>query len=103
MERFRTMVLCGVLAASVCACGGAVRFSGATPIGVSGTLPEPEPQRVEVREDQIVPLGDLHELRARLGAYGRLIEISSRYGHDAFLKEAAQLGPILKSTLESQS
>ena len=58
---------------------------------------------VAVREDQIVPLGDLHELRARLGAYGRLIEISSRYGHDAFLKEAAQLGPILKSTLESQS
>jgi homoserine O-acetyltransferase len=58
---------------------------------------------VAVREDQIVPLGDLRALCARLGTYGRLIEISSLYGHDAFLKEAAQLGPIFRSTLESQS
>jgi homoserine O-acetyltransferase len=58
---------------------------------------------VAVREDQIVPLGDLHALCVRLGTYGRLIEISSLYGHDAFLKEAAQLGPVFRSTLESQS
>jgi homoserine O-acetyltransferase len=58
---------------------------------------------VAVREDQIVPLGDLRELCARLGTHGRLIEISSLYGHDAFLKEAAQLAPIFRSTLESLS
>ena len=58
---------------------------------------------VAVREDQIVPLADLRALCARLGDYGRLVEISSRYGHDAFLKEAAQLGPIFRSTLESLS
>ncbi len=55
---------------------------------------------VAVREDQIVPLDDLRALHARVGTYGRLSEISSIYGHDAFLKEAAQLGPIFRSTLE---
>lgn len=63
-------------------------------IGVTTTI-------VAVREDQIVPLGDLRELCSRLGAYGRLVEISSPYGHDAFLKEAVRLGPIFRSTLES--
>ena len=58
---------------------------------------------VAVREDQIVPLCDLRALCERLGQYGRLIEISSLYGHDAFLKEAAQLAPIFRSTLESSS
>ena len=56
---------------------------------------------VAVREDQLVPLGDLRALGARLGRYGRLIEIASPFGHDAFLKEAARLGPIFRSTLES--
>ena len=56
---------------------------------------------VAVREDQLVPLDDARSLCARLGAHGQLIEIASRYGHDAFLKEAARLGPIFRSTLES--
>jgi homoserine O-acetyltransferase len=56
---------------------------------------------IGVREDQIVPLDDLRALYARLGRYGRLVEISSLYGHDAFLKERARLGPILRSTLRS--
>jgi homoserine O-acetyltransferase len=56
---------------------------------------------VAVREDQLVPLADLRALCTRLGAHGRLVEISSLFGHDAFLKEAAQLGPIFRSTLES--
>ncbi len=55
---------------------------------------------VAVREDQIVPVADLRALCARLESRGRLIEISSIYGHDAFLKEAVQLGPIFSSTLE---
>ena len=51
---------------------------------------------VAVREDQLVPLGDMRALAARLpDAY--LHEFSSLHGHDAFLKEAAQLKPILST------
>lgn len=56
---------------------------------------------VAVREDQLVPLADLHALGARLGPHARLFEISSIYGHDAFLKEGAQLASIFASALES--
>jgi homoserine O-acetyltransferase len=48
---------------------------------------------VAVREDQLVPVADMRRLVARL-ANARLHEISSVYGHDAFLKEAAQLKPV---------
>jgi homoserine O-acetyltransferase len=56
---------------------------------------------VAVREDQLVPLADMHALGARLGVDARLFEISSLYGHDAFLKESAQLEPIFATALES--
>lgn len=56
---------------------------------------------VAVREDQLVPLADLRALGSRLGAHARLFEISSVYGHDAFLKESAQLEPIFACALES--
>jgi homoserine O-acetyltransferase len=56
---------------------------------------------VAVHEDQLVPLADLRALSARLGAHARLFEISSLYGHDAFLKESEQLGPIFATALES--
>ncbi len=48
---------------------------------------------VAVREDQLVPLEDMRALVARL-PNGRLHELSSPHGHDAFLKEAGQLRPI---------
>ncbi|MGE0581616.1 MAG: homoserine O-succinyltransferase [Steroidobacteraceae bacterium] len=48
---------------------------------------------VAVREDQLVPVADMRRLAARL-ANARLHEISSVYGHDAFLKEAGQLKSI---------
>jgi homoserine O-acetyltransferase/O-succinyltransferase len=48
---------------------------------------------VAVREDQLVPLADMRALAARAAAR-RLHEISSLYGHDAFLKEAEQLKPV---------
>jgi len=41
---------------------------------------------VAIREDQLVPLTDVRTMVARLPT-GRLHEISSVYGHDAFLKE----------------
>jgi homoserine O-acetyltransferase len=47
-----------------------------------------------VREDQLVPLGDMRTLAARLPD-ARLYEFSSLHGHDAFLKEVEQLKPVL--------
>jgi homoserine O-acetyltransferase len=49
---------------------------------------------VAVREDQLVPIADMRALAARL-PHAQLREISSPHGHDAFLKEAGQLRPIL--------
>jgi homoserine O-acetyltransferase len=53
---------------------------------------------VATREDQLVPLTDLRGLAARLPV-ARLHEISSIYGHDAFLKESDQLRGIFAAAL----
>ena len=53
---------------------------------------------VAVREDQLVPLSDLRGLAARLPV-AKLHEISSIYGHDAFLKESDQLRGIFSVVL----
>ena len=53
---------------------------------------------VAVREDQLVPLGDMRAMVARL-PNAELHEISSVYGHDAFLKENRRLAPILANVL----
>lgn len=55
---------------------------------------------VAVREDLLVPIADVRAMVARLPA-GRLHEISSVYGHDAFLKEADPLRAVFRSALES--
>lgn len=57
---------------------------------------------VAVREDQLVPLADMRALAARLPR-ARLLEISSIYGHDAFLKETEQLRAILETVLGEPS
>lgn len=57
---------------------------------------------IAVREDQLVPLSDMQALAARLGGPRQLIEISSIFGHDAFLKETAVLNPIIKNALAEQ-
>jgi len=54
---------------------------------------------IAVREDQLVPFGDMQTLAARLGGPARLVEINSIFGHDAFLKESAVLNPILQDAL----
>lgn len=64
----------------------------ATQIRVPTTL-------IGVREDQLVPLSDMRALRDRLAAQAELIEISSLYGHDAFLKEATTLRAVFQRTL----
>lgn len=55
---------------------------------------------VAIREDQLVPLADMRGMVARL-PHAKLHELSSVYGHDAFLKEAEQLKPVFTSCLWS--
>ena len=55
---------------------------------------------VAIREDQLVPLTDVRAMVARLPV-ARLHEISSIYGHDAFLKETEQLRSIFSAALGS--
>jgi homoserine O-acetyltransferase len=52
-----------------------------------------------VREDLTVPLSLLREYASRAGAPCELIEISSDYGHDAFLKEEAVVRSVFESCL----
>lgn len=66
-----------------------------------------EPERIHVpmtllavEEDQLVPLSDVRALRDRLGGNCQLIEISSIYGHDAFLKETAVLRDVFARALD---
>jgi homoserine O-acetyltransferase/O-succinyltransferase len=47
---------------------------------------------VAVREDQLVPIGDMRALAGRLPD-ARLHQLSSPHGHDTFLKDAAALQP----------
>lgn len=53
---------------------------------------------IAVREDQLVPLADMRAMVARL-PNAELHEISSVYGHDAFLKENRRLAPIFANVL----
>lgn len=53
---------------------------------------------VAVREDQLVPLTDVRALVARMPS-AQLREISSIHGHDAYLREPAQLREILQGVL----
>jgi homoserine O-acetyltransferase len=57
---------------------------------------------IAVREDQLVPLADMQSLAARLAGKSKLVEISSLFGHDAFLKETEILKPIVESALAEQ-
>lgn len=66
-----------------------------------------EPERIHVHitlvgieEDQLVPLSDIRELRDRLAGTCQLLEISSIFGHDAFLKETAVLRDLFAHCLE---
>jgi homoserine O-acetyltransferase len=57
---------------------------------------------VGIREDRLVPLPDIRAMVARL-QQGRLHEISSVFGHDAFLKETDQLRSIFTNALGAAS
>jgi homoserine O-acetyltransferase len=66
---------------------------------------EPEAIRVPVTlvavtEDQLVTVDEMRELESRLAGPRRMYEIHSLFGHDAFLKERAQLEPVFRQVLE---
>ena len=56
---------------------------------------------VGATSDQLVPIGQLRRLASSLGEWGRLVEIESIYGHDAFLKEERAIGAIVRSELRA--
>jgi homoserine O-acetyltransferase len=58
---------------------------------------------IAVREDQLVPVGDMRALDARLGGPHELVEINSIFGHDAFLKESNVLNPIVARVLAERT
>ncbi len=55
---------------------------------------------VAVREDMLAPPSEVRAMVARLHA-ARLYEITSIYGHDAFLKESQQLRGVFAPVLEN--
>ena len=58
---------------------------------------------IGIASDRLVPLADLCELQRRCGAPATLHVIDSRYGHDAFLKEAGQIGPLIAEAIDARS
>jgi homoserine O-acetyltransferase len=58
---------------------------------------------IGIASDRLVPLADLCELQRRSGAPAALHVIDSRYGHDAFLKETAEIGPLIAEALAAGS
>lgn len=71
-------------------------------------LHQVEPSRIRVPtwliaviEDQLVPLSDMRALAQSLGGPARLTELSSLYGHDAFLKEIQALRDVFTRALSN--
>lgn len=55
---------------------------------------------VGILEDQLVPIGDMRRLNEQLAGPSRLVELSSLYGHDAFLKETDTLREVFAGALQ---
>ena len=49
--------------------------------------------------DRLAPLGDVADFQSRLGGASRLEIVTSKYGHDAFLKETATIAPLISKFL----
>lgn len=57
---------------------------------------------VAVGEDRLVPIEHMRELAAGL-PNGVLVETTSPYGHDAFLKEVDAISPVIGGSLEEET
>jgi len=57
---------------------------------------------IGMTSDRVVPLAELCDLQRRCGASAALHVIDSRYGHDAFLKEDAQIGALIGDALDNK-
>lgn len=58
---------------------------------------------VAIEGDAIAPPWQIRDLARLLGSHARLVEIQSRFGHDAFLKETAAISNILIRTLRIEA
>jgi homoserine O-acetyltransferase len=56
---------------------------------------------VSVDTDTLVPPWQMRELASRLGGSSRLVELKSRFGHDAFLKEPRAISEVIAASLSS--
>ncbi|PQA85559.1 homoserine O-succinyltransferase MetX [Hyphococcus luteus] len=57
---------------------------------------------IAAETDRLAPLADLERLAGAVDG-ARLIKVPSLYGHDAFLKETAVIGPHIKEFLEEKT
>jgi homoserine O-acetyltransferase len=58
---------------------------------------------IAVEQDTLVPIAQIRELATRIAAPSRVIELSSRHGHDTFLNNPGLLAPFVASCLETQA
>ena len=56
-----------------------------------------------VSSDRLVPVAQSRELARRLGAPSQLIELDSRFGHDAFLGDSPRIGSLIEELLRVES
>jgi homoserine O-acetyltransferase len=57
---------------------------------------------VSIDSDTLVPPWQMRELASRLGGPSTLVELKSRFGHDAFLKEPRAMSQVIAASLRSQ-
>jgi homoserine O-acetyltransferase len=72
-------------------------------------LQDVDPARIEIpvtlvaiEQDRLVPLTEVYALAQRLRGETRLRVLRSRYGHDAFLKEAGAIAAVLLEALDAE-
>ena len=57
---------------------------------------------IAVKEDQLVPIDKIRELRSRLRVKANLIELSSVHGHDSFLNDSDRMAPFIADAVSRQ-
>ena len=57
---------------------------------------------IAVKEDLLVPIEKIRELRSRLRVKANLIELSSVHGHDSFLNDGDRMAPFIADAVSRQ-